>query len=343
MSQQELHNKRGEIEFRRKLFRQQVEGERIFEDEFDSSGMEEILRTRMTETLATMQGFAAAGVQLSPYLEIGAERGQRSLALENDLGVHGAALDLSFDLLRSCAHYADRFGESRLPLRICADAYRLPFRTGSLPFVFCYQTLHHFPALDPILAEIHRVLAPGGHFFFAEEPYRKVLHLGLVKSRGSALTAPRGRLRKLLRSLFVEEVFNEEEHGVIEKHDTPLPEWRRALSIFAEGNPTLELDRFSVQAFGSRNYLLYLILSLLGGRISGLYRKEGVLVHHASTVEDALTAPAFQGNGSEEPLAPGPGCFVSRTGQVFRSVDGVALLMTDESLRQLYPELVQSE
>jgi SAM-dependent methyltransferase len=264
MANQDVSNKRGEIEFRRRLYRQQVDGEEIFSDEFDGLGIEEVLQQRMNDTTTVMRDLLASGITLSPYLEIGAERGQRSLALENDLGLEGAALDLSFDLLRSCAHYSDVFGKPRLPLRVCADAYRLPFRTGSLPFVFCYQTLHHFPALEPILAEIHRVLAPGGHFFFAEEPYRRVLHVDLIEARGGVRTAPRGRVRKLLRNLFVKESFNEEDYGVIENHDIPLSEWRRALAVFEEGHSTLELDRFRVSDSPPRNPLFHLLLTLLG-------------------------------------------------------------------------------
>jgi SAM-dependent methyltransferase len=299
---QDLSNKIGEVRFRRKLYEQQVEGERIFEDEFDATSIEAILRERMEETRRTLARLQEDGVVLEPFLEIGAERGQRSLVLENDLDRRGAALDLSLDLLRSCTHYAERFDRPRLPLRVCADAYRLPFRTGSLPFVFCYQTLHHFPALEPIVAEVHRVLAPGGRFFFAEEPYRRVARVPLLRAKGGVGKAPRSRFRKLLRNVFVEERFNEEEFGVLENHDMALSQWKAAMAIFAEGSATLELDRFRVSATGRRNPFLYLALWLLGGRISGVYRKAGRLTDYAATVQEALIDPATIGAGAEGPL-----------------------------------------
>ncbi len=101
---------------------------------------------------------------MTPYIEIGAERCQRSLVMENDLACTGIALDISFDMLRCCEYYAHRFNKPRLPLRICADAYRLPFASGSVPFMFCYDTLHHFPDPVPVIKELFRVLSPGGPF-----------------------------------------------------------------------------------------------------------------------------------------------------------------------------------
>jgi SAM-dependent methyltransferase len=120
----------------------------------------------MADTAQAMERLRKRGVALSPYLELGAERGQRALVLENDFGARGAAVDLSLDMLRSTAHYGEVFHKPRMPERICCDAHTLPFRTGSLPFVFCYEFLHHFPTPAPVVKEIHRVLAPGGWFFF---------------------------------------------------------------------------------------------------------------------------------------------------------------------------------
>lgn len=145
LKRQQVVNQRGEIRFREKLYRQQVEGEKIFEDEFDGKGIEAILETRMTKTLRDMRLLQEYGILLSPYIELGAERGQRSLVMENDLGGTGAAVDISYALLKSTNHYQRIFKRSKSPLRICCDANNLPFMSSSVPFVFCYETLHHFP------------------------------------------------------------------------------------------------------------------------------------------------------------------------------------------------------
>jgi SAM-dependent methyltransferase len=339
MTIQELRNKRGEVEFRRLLYQQQVGGEAVLKDELDASEIEGVLHERMQETRTAIGQLSRQGVVISPYLEIGAERGQRALVLENDLCATGAALDLSHDLLRSCEHYAQRFAKPKLPFRVCADAYQLPFRTGSLPFVFCYQTLHHFPDLDPIVAEIHRVLAPGGHFFFAEEPYRRVLHWRLIRTRGTARRENRGRLHKLLRALFVEESYTEEEYGVLENHDIPLGVWKAAMRRFDSGSATLSLDRFVVDAYRPRNPLAFAALYLLGGRLSGLYRKAGELRDHASSIEDALISPLRPNGAAETPLTRGERGFDSATGERYPVVDGIAMLMPPEGLAELYPEM----
>jgi SAM-dependent methyltransferase len=45
-----------------------------------------------------------------------------------------------------------------------ADAHELPFDDASFERVNCCGALHLFPDLDAVLAEIHRVMKPGGRF-----------------------------------------------------------------------------------------------------------------------------------------------------------------------------------
>jgi hypothetical protein len=47
--------------------------------------------------------------------------------------------------------------------------------------MFCYEFLHHFPSLAPIITEIYCVLSDG-YFFFDEEPFKRVLKLSLVQT-----------------------------------------------------------------------------------------------------------------------------------------------------------------
>ena len=144
MKQQSVKSKKGEIEFRRKFFQSQVEGKCILNDEFNAKDIEKILSDRMKKTFENIILLKKSGVALSPYVEIGAERCQRSLVMENDLGATGAAVDISYDMLKSCDYYKGVFNKRKTLLRICCDANSLPFMTDSIPFVFCYQTLHHF-------------------------------------------------------------------------------------------------------------------------------------------------------------------------------------------------------
>lgn len=48
---------------------------------------------------------------------------------------------------------------------IRADAARLPFPTGSVDCLHAGAALHCWPRLEAALAEVHRVLKPGGRFY----------------------------------------------------------------------------------------------------------------------------------------------------------------------------------
>ena len=72
----------------------------LFEDEYDKEGIEEVMLSRMKKTLEQMAELKNTGTEISPYVEIGAERCQRSLVMENDLNANGAAVDISFDMLK---------------------------------------------------------------------------------------------------------------------------------------------------------------------------------------------------------------------------------------------------
>lgn len=236
MPQQSGEAQKGEIEFRRKLFSQQVAGEKLFEDEYDGPGITRILAERMKKTLAEVSLLKSRGIAVSPYLEIGAERCQRSLVLENELGASGLAANLSFEMLNSCGHYMRAFGKARTPFRVCCDANSLPFLSNSIPFVFCYQTLHHFPDPGPVVREALRVLSPGGYFAVNEEPFRKTLHLNLFKGRKmyAQNAPPPGGLADIINFFFSETNCNELSHGVIENERITLGAWKRALSGFEE-------------------------------------------------------------------------------------------------------------
>jgi ubiquinone/menaquinone biosynthesis C-methylase UbiE len=55
------------------------------------------------------------------------------------------------------------------PPRFCVgDAARMPFRSEMAHAVFGFGFLHHVPAWRGGLAEIHRVLKPGGIYYFEE-------------------------------------------------------------------------------------------------------------------------------------------------------------------------------
>ena len=342
MKKQSIKNQMGEIKFRKKLYQQQVEGRCFFNDEYNFEGIQKILIARMKKTYEQMILLKEIGIVLSPYVEIGAERCQRSLVMENDLGATGAAIDISYDSLKSGDYYKEVFNKNKLPLRICCDAYRLPFMSDSIPFVFCYETLHHFPDPTPIVKEIYRVLVPGGHFFFDEEPYKKMLRVPLYRGakRRSKESFSASKIRKILDSFFSKMNCNEIEYGIIENHEIPIGVWRQTLSFFEEKNVKLQSKkRISSELFNPKHYLKYLWAYLLGGEISGTCRKSGARIKGEISIHDVLICPSCIDNGRESKLdQKNLSFFCKGCGNKFPLIDGVVFLFSSEKFEKLYPE-----
>jgi ubiquinone/menaquinone biosynthesis C-methylase UbiE len=80
------------------------------------------------------------------------------------------ATDISPGMLAVCAENARRLG-CDVELRV-ADADRLPYPDGSFDLVCGHAFLHHLPDPEASLAEMARVLAPGGGLMLAGEPTR---------------------------------------------------------------------------------------------------------------------------------------------------------------------------
>ena len=343
MQQQSIKSQKGEIEFRKKLVKQQVGGKCIFDDEFDAQGIESILSDRMKKTFEQMTLLRKRGVALSPYVEIGAERCQRSLVMENDLDASGAAVDISYDMLKSCDYYKDVFNENRVPVRICCDANSLPFMTDSIAFAFCYETLHHFPDPSLIVTEIHRVLSPGGHFLFDEEPYKKVLHVNLYQGKKiySKESLGASKIRQIFDYFFSERSCNEVEHSIIENDEIPIAVWKQALSFFEEKNVRLKSMRYiDTELFNPKNYAKFLLAYLFGGGISGICRKSGASIEREISIHDVLICPSCVENGHESKLGQSDlSFFCNACGNKFPIVDGVLFLFSYRKFEELYPEI----
>lgn len=345
MKQQSVKSQKGEIEFREKLFRQQVKGKCIFNDEFDTKGIEKILRDRMKKTFDQMTSLKENGFILSPYVEIGAERCQRSLVMENDLGATGTAVDISYHMLKACDYYKDVFNKSKVPLRICCDANSLPFMSDSIPFVFCYETLHHFPDPTPITKEIHRVLSPGGHFFFDEEPYKKALCINLYKGKKiyskEALSA--SKIRRIFNYFFSEKTCNEFEHSIVENKNISISLWKQALRFFEEKDVKLQIKFIHSELFNPRSYINFILAYLFGGCISGICRKSGNNVNGNSSIYTVLVCPSCLEDGSEVLLDQRSlSFFCPKCGKEFPIVDGIIFLLSYTKFEELYPEIFKN-
>ena len=80
------------------------------------------------------------------------------------------ACDLSPGMLRACAANASRLGCG--VRSVAGDAERLPYANGTFDLVAGHAFLHHLPDYAAAIAEMRRVLRPGGTLLIAGEPTR---------------------------------------------------------------------------------------------------------------------------------------------------------------------------
>ena len=100
-------------------------------------------------------------------LDLGCGEGRHVHGLHMMTGVQVVGLDLDLPSLAKA-----RAGLAELPADtdnavtafLSGDAYRLPFADGAFSVVICSEVLEHLHTYDQALAEILRVLKPGGRF-----------------------------------------------------------------------------------------------------------------------------------------------------------------------------------
>jgi ubiquinone/menaquinone biosynthesis C-methylase UbiE len=123
------------------------------------------------------------GVRPDPrakLLEVGCGRGAgAALILDQFRPAALHALDLDPLMIRQARSYLNREQLARIALYV-GDVFRLPYRDAALDGVFGFGVLHHLPDWRGGLAEIARVLKPGG-FYFLEEFYPQTYQNFLTK------------------------------------------------------------------------------------------------------------------------------------------------------------------
>jgi malonyl-CoA O-methyltransferase len=124
-------------------------------DSYDAAAT--LQRTVRNELLARLQFFR---LQPQHILDLGAGTGESSVALRRQYPrARVTALDIAHQMLVSAGrrHWPwRRFG------RVCADANALPLATGSVELIFSSLMLQWCDDPLPALAEMRRVLRPGG-------------------------------------------------------------------------------------------------------------------------------------------------------------------------------------
>jgi uncharacterized protein YbaR (Trm112 family)/SAM-dependent methyltransferase len=345
--QQKIENMRGEVVFRQKLAKQHVEGETVLPTYCSKQEVEDILRERLQETTRDMAALKVKGLTLSPFVELGAERCQRSLVMTNDFGAEGFAVDISFHQLKTAEHFAKLFNKPRMPHRICCDANHLPFKKNSIPFAFCYASLHHFPSVKPVIRCIHEILSAGCFFFEGEPIKRPKIRLYEQKTKIYSSDDKRGKVARFLESFLSQERCDEVEHGVIENADISMSEWTDALSVFDSHEVTLSSLGKRIQSrLRSRPGIMNLPNALLGGGVRGVCRKESQQTPpEVENILDLLTCPECGlrppsgRSGAQPSLARERDRLrCEACGRAFPIVDGIMVMFPRDILEQLYPE-----
>jgi len=197
---------------------------------------DEIVDWYETELLGSQAGLDPLGVDRAlrtllgpgrgPCLEIGCGTG-RHAQLVRELGRTPVGVDLSTGML---GHAAGRLPVAR------ADVERMPVRDGSVPTVISVMVHTDMPAYPAVLAEVARVLVPGGVF----------LHVGVHPCFCGGFADHTDRHAVVIRPGYLDRHWTREswtEHGIRDKvgaQHFPLPELLHA--FLAAG---LVLDRFA--------------------------------------------------------------------------------------------------
>jgi ubiquinone/menaquinone biosynthesis C-methylase UbiE len=277
MPAQSLSTKRAEVEFHNfASFGEPERAIRVYQEENVRRG-------------AILRSYLPFVQWMSPFLEIGANAGHSSYMLCNEFGADGYALDLSADALRHGRVLMDRWQLDRAPVRIAGDGARLPFADNSLRMVVTFQTLSQFMDLDAVFAEVKRVLQPGGLFFFAEEPIRRILSLRLYRApyeeqmKGWEKALHRWGLLGFLTQDVIGAA-QEENFGIRQNHTMGLWEWDQLIRrYFVDHEYRLFIAN---RGWGERMVLRlgrkldkhgsdWVPARLLGGTLAAVCRKEG--------------------------------------------------------------------
>jgi ubiquinone/menaquinone biosynthesis C-methylase UbiE len=101
-------------------------------------------------------------------LEVGCGRGVGLPLLLSEFGaIHAEGVDLDARQIARARKRLDAIFGNRIRLHV-ASVEELPFPDASFDAVFDFGILHHVPLWQAGVAELSRVLKPGGTFFFEE-------------------------------------------------------------------------------------------------------------------------------------------------------------------------------
>lgn len=105
----------------------------------------------------------------SSVLEIGSGSGQYALHVAKKIGCRITGVDINASGVRNAQQLAQDAGlDLRVNFAVCDAAQNLPFAAASFDAVFANDALCHIPRRPDLLANIFRLLKPGGRLLFSD-------------------------------------------------------------------------------------------------------------------------------------------------------------------------------
>jgi ubiquinone/menaquinone biosynthesis C-methylase UbiE len=108
------------------------------------------------------------------YLDVGCGNGAAAIHLARKYGLNVTGIDVDPAQIRLANAHSQKVNKARF---LTTDGTRLPFEDGQFEIVFTNKVTHHIPNWREALAEMIRVVKPGGFFIYSD----LVLPLPLAK------------------------------------------------------------------------------------------------------------------------------------------------------------------
>ena len=338
---QTLKSKQGEVNYRSKLSIQYLGKKTFFPNEPNQKQIISAIEQRIASTKKDFDDLKKSGVRFSPYLEIGAELGHRAMLLESKYNAKGFAVDLSLESLCLANFFAKNLNLKKIPTRICADAYHLPFQDNSFNFIFCYQTLHHFPDPSPVVKEAFRVLAPGGYLFINEEPISQAFNLKLWR-RPTKLRNWEKILKHILILPFISIIGKTETDHHILENTFSLKTWEKSFEPFDSVTAWVnsyplglesKIPKITTTNWLKPSILTRAFISFTGGGIKILAQKNFSSPYTYSIKKDnILSCPTCHKTLNSSLVCPA--CHTR-----YPAIKNIKLLLNKKLMAKLYPQL----
>jgi len=105
----------------------------------------------------------------SSVLEVGCGSGGYALFVARSVGCRVVGIDLNGPGVENANRIAGEAGlKERVTFELCDASKRLPFEDASFDAVFSNDVLCHLPGRESVIAEMFRVLKPGGRMLFSD-------------------------------------------------------------------------------------------------------------------------------------------------------------------------------